>query len=177
MPSRAIWVRRILSSTHDLPRPLAPPRQAFWGALTLRSKPGSSRPTPRSTTVRNVHSHTQLEPEKEATPSQPDSLWVKSPWLENRQLAHPRYTTSHEKSLDNVRVGITWFIDEAESFVSFFPSAIHLINEMSLKGCLAKTTILRLTSLVLFQRIQKTYSYNYPNSLSKSPIALETWSF
>jgi hypothetical protein len=95
--------------------------------------------------VRNVHSRPQHEPQKEAAPSHTGSLWLKTPWLENRQLAHPRFT-SDEESPKNVRVGITWFVDDAESFVSSFSSACRFVSEINLKGCLAKGTILRLTA-------------------------------
>lgn len=126
MPSRAIWARHTLCSKRHVSQPRGLPLRTQWGGFAINIRGDSSRPKlkPKSVTVTalNASFHSQPEQRQEAAASSsspPQSPWLETPWLENRQLAHPKFT-SHGGSRDNICIGASWFSGGSESFVSLF---------------------------------------------------------
>lgn len=131
MPSKSVLVHRVLCGTRILARPHGPPSRAFWRGVAAKSKENSSKPEPGPAVVSEVRipgqSRVRLKINSRVRGvwrhRLDDTLDLITPWLEIRQLAHPEWFGQQEFH-HKVCVGLTWFSDEAESFVSIPPSLL-----------------------------------------------------
>lgn len=117
MPGRAFCVRRTICTTRYLTPTRGSPLEYLRRRLAVTTRLDFNRRKVPSAIGRIASFHSQPRRAKEDASSQSRSLWPKTPWLEDRLLAHPRFT-QNEDALDNVRIGMTWFSGDGSDFVS-----------------------------------------------------------